>query len=76
MKKTWNKTELFKADHTKFGGYVFPSDFHTGDRKQDNANGSPIANRIAKDQRFDMQCKRNKENVPYLHEKTAMIWNF
>lgn len=42
--------------HTTFGGYVYPSDFNTDNRGKDNPKGSPLARRIASDQRFDEQC--------------------
>ncbi len=45
--------------HTSFGGYVFPSDFNTDNRGKDDPKGSPLARRIASDQRFDEQCAKN-----------------
>ena len=50
-------------DHTQFGGYVYASDFNTDYRgKSSIHNGSIIASRIARDQKFDEQCKKNIEN--------------
>lgn len=47
------------ARHTTFGGYVFPSDFNTDNRGKNEPKGSPVARRIAFDQRFDEQCAKN-----------------
>lgn len=65
MKKRLHKTGIYKADHTKFGGLIYPSDFYTDHRGKDYMNHSPLATRIANDARFDYQCKRyrlNQEN--------------
>lgn len=59
MTLTANKYGIFEADHTKFGGLIYPSDFNTEYRGKTNTNGSEIANRIAGDKKFDEQCKRN-----------------
>lgn len=53
---------MYEADHSKFGGLVFPSDFNTNGRGKNNYSGSPVAKRIADDDRFDHQCERNKMN--------------
>lgn len=56
MTEPFCKTGLYKADHSKFGGLICPSDFNTGGRRKNNYSGSPIARRIANDDRFDQQC--------------------
>lgn len=56
MKKNFYKEEKNKTDHTKFGGTVYISDFNTN-----HTNGN-IAIRIANDQRFDEQCRKNLIN--------------
>lgn len=53
-----NRYKIYKADHTRFGGYICQSDFNTDYRGKDTPNGSTIANRIIKDQSFDNQCKK------------------
>lgn len=58
MAETFYKTESYDTGHTQFGGLIHPSDFNTGYRGKDNTNGSAIANRIASDQKFDMQCRK------------------
>lgn len=57
MIKFYNK-EIFNVDRQTFGGYVFPSDFNTEYRGNDNLHGSVIAERIASDRTFDRRCKR------------------
>lgn len=47
--------------HTTFGGLIFLSDFETDYRGHDNNHGSPIAQRIESDRRFDEQCRKNEE---------------
>ena len=59
MAKISYKTENYKTDHTKFGGLIYLSDLQTDHKGRDNTNGSSIANRIARDQRFDEECKKN-----------------
>lgn len=59
MTQTTNRYKTYEVDHTKFGGIIYPSDFSTDYRGKDNSNGSTIANRIARDKRFDEQCRRN-----------------
>lgn len=54
--------KIYETDHSKFGGLIFPSDFNTNGRGKNNYNGSPAAKRIADDDRFDQQCKKNKLN--------------
>ena len=62
MTETFYKTGVYKADHSKFGGLLFPSDFNTNGRRKNNYSGSPIAKRIVNDDRFDQQCIKNKIN--------------
>ena len=62
MADTLYKTNSYDTNHTQFGGYVYSSDFNTDYRGKDNTNGSTIANRIAHDQQFDKQCRKNKES--------------
>ena len=61
MTETFQKVRIHTTDHTKFGGYIFPSDFNTDNRGKNNTNGSFIAIRISEDELFDLQCKMNKE---------------
>lgn len=58
-----NRYGIYEVDHTKFGGLIYQSDFNTDYIRKDNAKGSTIASRIAKDQRFDQQCQKNVENI-------------
>lgn len=53
MTKFFYKRKKYKTNHTTFGGVLYPSDFDTT-----NPRGN-IAERIARDIRFDEQCKRN-----------------
>ena len=62
MTRKTNRYGIYKVDHTKFGGYIYPSDFNTEYRSKDNTNGSPIANRIVKDNQLDKQWRNNIEN--------------
>lgn len=59
MTGTTNRYGIYKVDHTKFGGVIYPSDFNTDYKGKDNSNGSIIASRIEKDKRFDEQCRKN-----------------
>lgn len=63
MTDTFNRYRIHETDHTKFGGYIFPSDFNTDNLGKSNSNGSPIARRIAADFQFDKQCKKNREGI-------------
>lgn len=51
----------YEADHTTFGGLIYPSDFNTDYRGKNNTKGSPIASRIASDNNFDKRCRKNRE---------------
>lgn len=60
MKQTFYRAEIYEADHSTFGGLIYPSDFNTDNNGKKNYNGSPIAKRIASDDKFDQQCRMNK----------------
>lgn len=53
MTKFFYKRKKYKTNHKTFGGVLYPSDFDTT-----NPRGN-IAERIARDKRFDEQCKKN-----------------
>lgn len=59
MTKILYKNRNYKPDHTRFGGLIYLSDFQTDHKGRDHINGSSIASRIARDQRFDEECKKN-----------------
>lgn len=59
MTKTTERYRIREADHRTFGGIISPSDFNTDYRRRDNAYGSPIAQRIFSDKKFDDQCRKN-----------------
>lgn len=42
-----------------FSGLIYLSDFETDYRGKNNINGSPIAQRICSNKRFDKLCKDN-----------------
>lgn len=44
------------ADHSRFGGVIYASDFNTDRGRKLNTDGSPIARRIISDRKFDLQC--------------------
>ncbi|MCI8416409.1 MAG: hypothetical protein HFI33_02705 [Lachnospiraceae bacterium] len=54
----FGRKDIYKPDPSSFGGIIYPSDFHTDFRGKNSSNGSSIANRIAWDQKFDEQCKK------------------
>ncbi len=62
MKETFNATGTYKVNHNRFGGFVYPSDFNTDHRGKVRTNGSAIATRIANDNKFDEQCRKNLIN--------------
>lgn len=64
MTEKFNTVKLYGVDpnHTQFGGYIYASDFNTDYRGKDNINSSTIASRIAQDQKFDEQCRKNIES--------------
>lgn len=51
--------ELYRADHSAFGGVIYQSDFDTNSGGRDNFKGSSVARRIISDQKFDEQCRKN-----------------
>ncbi|MDE5804588.1 MAG: hypothetical protein K2I22_16910 [Lachnospiraceae bacterium] len=53
MTKFFYKRKNGRTNHTTFGGVLYSSDFDTS-----NPRGN-IAERIARDTRFDEQCKKN-----------------
>ena len=53
------KTKIFDKEHRHFGGLIYPSDFNTDYRGDDNINGSTIASRIESD------FKREKKLFEY-----------
>ena len=55
-------TETYDKEHIHFGGIIYPSDFNTDYRGHDNANGSPIASRIASDLRWEEKTLKKKTN--------------
>lgn len=58
-----NRYGIYEADHTKFGGLIFLSDFNTDNRGKNNTNGSPIAIRIEADRRREEKLwKKEKTN--------------
>ena len=63
MRETRNyfTTQSNYADHTTFGGLIYPSDFNTDYRGNDQKESS-IAKRIASDWKFDQQCKQTIKN--------------
>lgn len=63
MTENFYKTELYKTNHTTFGGLIFPSDYNTDYRGKNNIHGSTIASRIVADEKFDNQCKKNIELI-------------
>lgn len=60
-KRTSNYKPYFTKEelHKTYGGEIYISDFEIGHSKSPNH----IANRIAKDKRFDEQCKKDLLNI-------------
>ncbi len=61
MTEIINRYGIYAANHTTFGGIIYPSDFNTDHRGKSNPNGSPIANRITGDAKSEKQWKINRE---------------
>lgn len=61
MRKQFSNTGIRQADPSTYGGMIYSSDFNTNYRGKSNAKSSAIAARILSDQRFDMQCRKNRE---------------
>ena len=53
MTETIKKFEIYKVDHSTFGGTICASDF---DRK---TSLSDVASRIESNKKFDEQCRKN-----------------
>lgn len=60
MTGTTNRYGIYKADHTKFGGLIYPSDFNTDYRGKDSTNGSQIASRIEADRRREEKLRKKE----------------
>lgn len=65
MTGTTNRYGIYKTDHTKFGGLIFPSDFNTDYRGKDNIHGSQIASRIEADRRREEKLWKTERNKQY-----------
>ena len=63
MVDTINRYGIYEADHKRFGGIIYSSDFNTDNRGHNNTNGSTIAQRIISDRNFDQQCRKNREKT-------------
>lgn len=63
MTEFFYKQGTYKVDHSTFGGIINESDFYTSYRGKDNVHGSSIAGRIVADQKFDEQCRKNRNNT-------------
>ncbi len=59
MQDTYRRIQTKLADHTTFGGVIYPSDFNTDHKGKRNMKSSLTANRIALDMRFDEACRKN-----------------
>lgn len=73
MNKAFYKTGILKADHSTYGGIIYPSDFNTDYRKKDNANGSVIAARITLDKKFDRDLIKNRERNTEIQSKRIAL---
>lgn len=63
MAGTTNRYGIYEVDRSTFGGFIYPSDYNTDNKGKNNTNGSPIANRIINDSKFDKQCRKNREEM-------------
>lgn len=62
MTGTTSRYGIYKVDHTKFGGIIYPSDFNTDYRGKNNTYGSQIASRIEADwRREDKFWKKERQ---------------
>ena len=59
MQKSYDGHRIMQTDHTTFGGVIYPSDFNTEPGGNPRAGGSLTASRIARDFRFDTECRKN-----------------
>lgn len=57
MTQIFYKATTYQADHTTFGGIIYPSDY---DKK---ITLSEIASRIENDRKFNEQCRKNILNI-------------
>lgn len=55
-------TDNFENNNCTFGGIIYYSDFNTDYRRENNNNGSSIAQRIISDKSFDIKCRNNIKN--------------
>ncbi len=60
MTETSHRIQDYKIDHSTFGGIIQSSDYCTNYPRHSNTRS--IASRIASDQNFDEQCRRNAKN--------------
>lgn len=65
MTGTTNRYGIYEADHTKFGGLIFPSDFNTDNRGKNNYGGSTIAIRIEADRQREEKLWNKERNKNY-----------
>lgn len=63
MKNNFYITETFDKEHKHLGGYIYPSDFNTDYRGNNNLNGSFIASRIASDYRWENKVLAKRKGV-------------
>lgn len=56
MKRNFYRTNTYRADHSTFGGKIYPSDY------DGHRSISDIAARILSDWKFDRECRQNGEN--------------
>lgn len=63
-RKNYCKVKIFNREqqHRHFGGLIYPSDFNTDYRGNDNINGSPIASRIESDFRREKKLYDSQIN--------------
>lgn len=65
MTQKTNRYGIYEADHTKFGGLIFLSDFNTDNRGKNNTNGSQIASRIESDRQREEKLLKKERNKNY-----------
>ena len=74
MTKIFHTTQAYRADHTRFGGKIYCSDFNTDHRERSNIHGSMVAHRIAQDFKFDQQCLKNIESSDLYKNGGERLW--
>ena len=57
MTETFNRTRIYKVDHSTFGGVILASDYDTG-----HSGSRNMAERIVSAWNFDNWCKNNNGN--------------